>query len=687
MLKYIFLLLSIVSVDAREPREPHEFHNTERIKWFRQLLKKSPSSAEKPFLLFSLGREYIFTGKNEEAIRTFEEVKKIYNPRAKHEVDYSLWTFEDLLTFYQGLAHFRIGELENCVGMNNDHTCIFPITGNGVHMRRAGSENAIRFFTELLKRNPQHANSRWLLNLGHNTLGSYPDSVPANYLLKPSLLDSEAPAERWLDKAPFMGIHYTSLAGGTIVEDFNNDGKLDIFYSSVSKDQPYKVFLGTNKAKMKDVTGHSKKSAIQPSLDVFSADFNNDGHIDIFLSRGAWKGSDGELPGILLKGNGDGSFVDVTKSSLIKTNGPSQAISWGDYNNDGHLDLFIAYESYEQNSYPTQLWKNNGDGTFTNVAAAAGVESLRGFFKAAVWGDYNNDGQADLVLSNYKGASRLLKNEGGKFIDVSRAAGLTGPEHTFPTWFFDYNNDGWEDIFLAGYEATIDDIIRDFEKKPNKGEKLFLFENNRNGTFTNVAKKVNLEKIVPAMGANFGDINNDGFLDFYCGTGTPPLDYIVPNRMFLNQGGKVFKDITTATGTGHIQKGHGVAFADMNNDGAQDLIINQGGFYESDVFKKYVFINPGTSNNFIRLKLVGRKTNRGAIGARIKVTVIEKGKERFIYRTVNTGGSFGANPLEQHIGIGSAKSVRQIQVFWPVTKKFQTVENIAANTKTRIVEL
>lgn len=686
MLKFIFLsaLLSVCSLKAQEP---HEFHNTERVQWFQKQLREKQNFQERPFLLFSLGREYIFTGKNDEAIKTFEEVKKIYNPKAKHEVDYVVWTFEDLLTFYTGLAYFRIGELENCVGMNNDHTCIFPITGTGVHMRRAGSENAIKYFMELLKRNPQHANSRWLLNLGHNTLGTYPDSVPAPYLLKPSLLDSEAPAERWLDKAPFMGIRYTSLAGGTVVDDFNNDGKLDIFYSSVSKDQPYKIYLGTNAAKMKDISNHSKKGGIQPSLDIFSADYNNDGNLDIFLSRGAWKGSAGELPGILLKGKGDGTFVDVTRSSLIKTRGPSQAISWGDYNNDGHLDLFVAYESYEQNSYPTQLWKNNGDGTFTNVAGAAGVESLRGFFKAAVWGDYDNDGQLDLILSNYKGQPHLLKNEAGKFKDVTASAGISGPSHTFPTWFFDYNNDGWEDLFLAGYEASIEDILKDFEKKPNKGEKLFLFENNRNGTFTNVAAKVNLQKIVPAMGANFGDINNDGYLDFYCGTGTPPLDYIIPNRMFLNQGGKIFKDITTATGTGHIQKGHGVAFADINNDGAQDLIINQGGFYEADFFKKYVFINPGTNNNWIRVKLVGRKTNRSAMGARLKISVMENGKERFIYRTVNTGGSFGANPLEQHIGIGSAKTVKQVQVYWPVTKKYQTVDNIAANKRIRIVEL
>lgn len=707
MLKILCTTAALVST-LLMAREPNIFHNSERISWFKKQVAENKNPAEKPWLMFMLGREYIFAGKNEEAIKILEGIKKIYNAREIVDFEDQKITYEDLIEFNIGLAYFRIGEQENCVGMNNDHTCIFPIMGKGVHMKRLGSEKSQKYFSEILKRNPSHAPSRWLLNLGHNTLGTYPEGVPAKYLISPALFHSEARYERFLDKAMFMGVNYTSLAGGVVVDDFDDDGKFDIFYSSVSPGSPgspgtsgssenhvdgsYKVYLNA-KEKMKDVTALSKAAGIKGSLDIFSADYNNDGNLDIYLSRGAWKRVDGEQPGILLRGAGKGRFENATGTSGIKTTGPSQAASWGDFNNDGFADLFVAYESEEGKIYPTQLWKNNGNGTFTDIAKEAGLANLQGYFKAAVWGDFNNDGLIDLMISNLKGPSYLMKNEGPdktgrwKFSDVTRTAGLTEPKQTFPTWFFDYDNDGWEDIFLAGYEVTMEDIIKDFERKHNGGEKIFLYRNNRNGTFTNVAAQVNLNKIVPAMGANFGDINNDGYLDFYCGTGAPPLEYIIPNRMFLNAGGKQFKDVTSATGTGHIQKGHGVAFADMNDDGAVDLVINQGGFFEADFFKKYVFINPGTSNNWIRVKLEGRKTNRAALGARLKVTVVENGKERFIYRTINTGGSFGANPLEQHIGIGSAKTVKQVQVYWPVTKKYQTMDNIAANKRIRIVEL
>ena len=179
------------------------------------------------------------------------------------------------------------------------------------------------------------------------------------------------------------------------------------------------------------------------------------------------------------------------------------------------------------------------------------------------------------------------------------------------------------------------------------------------------------------MGSNYGDLDNDGFLDFYLGTGDPDLTTLVPNRMFRNADGKFFQDVTTAGGFGHLQKGHGISFADLDNDGDQDIYEVMGGAYSGDNYRNVLYENPGNTNHWITLKLEGVQSNRAAIGARIKVIVTTPGGERTIYKTVRTGGSFGASPLRQEIGLGQAKSIRTAEGFWPVTGRTQTITGLA----------
>src|SRR5262249_37193007 len=144
------------------------------------------------------------------------------------------------------------------------------------------------------------------------------------------------------------------------------------------------------------------------------------------------------------------------------------------------------------------------------------------------------------------------------------------------------------------------------------------------------------------------------FLDFYLGTGAPSYTALMPNFMFHNRGGKGFVDVTTATGTGHLQKGHGVAFGDLDNDGDLDLYANIGGFIPGDKYNKALFANPLGKSNWISITLTGTKSNRAAIGAKIKLTVTDAaGKRSLRYREVSSGGSFGASPFTQHIGLGA----------------------------------
>jgi hypothetical protein len=189
------------------------------------------------------------------------------------------------------------------------------------------------------------------------------------------------------------------------------------------------------------------------------------------------------------------------------------------------------------------------------------------------------------------------------------------------------------------------------------------------------------------MGSNFGDIDNDGYLDFYLGTGNPSFKSAVPNKLFKNINGTRFLDVTTSARVGNIQKGHEVAFADLDNDGNEDIYIKMGGAYVGDAYENSLYLNPGQNNNhWINVLLEGTVSNKVAIGAKIKVTFRENNKERSVYRDVNSGGSFGANPLQQHIGVGSANLVERIEVTWPVTGKTQVFKNIPADKNIKIRE-
>jgi ASPIC and UnbV/FG-GAP-like repeat len=166
----------------------------------------------------------------------------------------------------------------------------------------------------------------------------------------------------------------------------------------------------------------------------------------------------------------------------------------------------------------------------------------------------------------------------------------------------------------------------------------------------------------------------------YLGTGNPSYASLLPNVMLRNHDGKFFVDVTASSGTGELHKGHAVAFADIDNDGDEDLLEEVGGAVPGDAHAFRLFENPGNGNDWISLHLVGVKTNRAAIGARIKVTVENEGQgQRSIYKTVNSGGSFGASPLQQHIGLGKSARVVDLEIWWPTSNTRQHFTRIQKN--------
>jgi hypothetical protein len=675
---------------ARESRATNNiFMNLERAELLRAQLDRalaSPDSPDKAARVLTLQSRYatelLLAGKTPESIAEFTRLEQVMSGGA-HFGRQNVSS----LRFWLALAHLRLAEQENCQAHHTAESCLMPIREGGVHQLQAGSRTAIRYLTEQLKDVPDDLRARWLLNLAYMTVGEYPDTVPAQWRIPPKAFESDYDIKRFPDVAHPLGLDLNDLAGGVVMDDFDNDGFLDLMISSWGLRDQLRLFRNNGDGTFRERTDEAGLRGELGGLNLFSADYNNDGQIDVLVTRGAWFGSEGHHPNSLLRNNGNGTFDDVTEAAGLLSFHPTQAVTWFDFNHDGWLDVFIGNETTPGDTNRCELFRNNGNGTFTECAAEVGVDAL-GYVKAVASGDYNNDGWPDLYLSCRGQPNFLFRNDGPqtpskdpkgrwKFTNVAAEAGVTEPRYSFPCWFFDYDNDGWLDIFVAGFAIrSVGDIAADYLGLPHTAERARLYHNNGDGTFQDVTREAGLYKVLLGMSANFGDLDNDGFLDLYLGTGDPDLSTVIPNRMFRNAGGKYFQDVTTSGGFGHIQKGHGIAFGDLDHDGDQDLYVSIGGAYAGDFYWNVLFENPGHRNHWLKLQLIGVKSNRSAIGARIKVTVETAAGPRTIYKTVNTGGSFGASPLRQEIGLGQARAITEVEILWPASGTKQVFKNL-----------
>ena len=604
------------------------------------------------------------------------------------------------------IGYLRMGDRSNCINNHNAESCEFPIRGSGIHSNITGSSKAIEIYQTLLREDSTDLAARWLLNIAYMTIGAYPDKVPAAWLIKGLDADTAGTIKPFLELAGNAGLEVNSMAGGSLVEDMDNDGLLDVVTSSWGLEEGMQYRRNNGNGTFTNLSAPSGLHSITGGLNIMQTDYNNDGLKDIFVLRGAWKGAYGREPVSLLRNNGDGTFTDVTEESgLLRVEGgtgsgtlrlhPTQTAVWADFNNDGWLDVFIGAESSGGNVYPCELFLNNKNGTFTECALPAGCQVVD-FVKGVTAADYNNDGWPDLFISSLTGEKRLLRNDGVgdgmvHFTDVSAAAGLAADHSpTFTTWFFDYNNDGWPDILIANCEnykpLSLYAAAAALHRPIGKAGRIILYRNNHDGTFTDVSDSAGLTQVVFAMGANFGDIDNDGYPDMYFGTGNPLYESVIPNKMYRNVGGKKFEDVTERSRTGNLQKGHGVSFADINNDGDEDIFIKMGGAFPGDAYQSLLFVNPGQNkNHWISLDLQGVKSNRPAIGARIRLSFLDGGVRRNVYKDVNSGGSFGANPLRQHIGVGMAAVIDSVEIRWPGTG-VQVFMNVPVNKFLHIQE-
>ncbi len=638
--------------------------------------------------------ELIYANSNEQAITQLTKLIEVVRGRLPADNFYYL---ESQLA----LAYLRLGEQSNCIQNNNDESCLMPIQGKGIYAMKEGVRTAIQIYERLLTQKPDDKDAIWLLNFAYMTIGEYPHKVPQKYRLPASHFKSDLEIPKFKNIAGNLGLNTVALSGGVAVEDFDKDGYLDIMASSWGMNDQLQFFKNNGDATFTRKTDEAGINGITGGLNVQHADYNNDGFADVLVLRGAWLGAAGQIPNSLLKNNGDGTFSDVTKSSGVFSKYPTQTAVWADFNLDGWIDLFVGNESKKDFKSECELYINNQNGTFRNVIGESGLAGIGKMIKGCAAGDLDGDGFPELYVSVTGAANFLFKNTGAgedgipRFQNVTSTANVGLPIMSFPTWFWDYDNDGLLDIFCAAFGTDTQQRVSAATIAANNysgkqvGATPKVYLNKGNLQFEEVSKKLGLEEGMLAMGSNYGDLNNDGFEDFYIGTGEPDLTAIVPNKMYLNSNGQKFLDVTTSGGFGHIQKGHAVGFGDLDNDGDQDVFCVLGGAYEGDVYGDALFLNPyGNQKNWVTLQLEGTTSNKMAIGARVKVvTQKANGQENSIYKIVSTGGSFGGNSLQLEMGLDDAKLIKSIEVVWPNKAQTKTtVENIAINKFYKLVE-
>lgn len=675
-------MLDLLQEVNRDAQESHPFLGVRQLRLAKQNLEEVPHKLSPHDLSARhgiYGQELLRMGQAEDAVREMEQALQLLDEHPQQV------TIEHLqqVVYQVAIANLRLGENVNCVHCVNGERCLFPVQGRGIHEAPEGSQRARDLLVRALEMNPQDLRARWLLNIACMTLGEYPDQVPSQWLIPPERFQgAQSPVGEFQNVARNLGLGVLGCAGGVIVDDFDGDLDFDIVFSTWATDGQLIYFRNNADGTFTNATAAAGLTGILGGLNLLQADYDNDGDLDILVLRGAWLQEHGRHPKSLLQNDGGGVFVDVTFAAGLATHHfPSQTAAWTDFDLDGDLDLFVGNESFV-----SQLFDNDGKGHFRDVAIEARANVL-GFTKGCVAGDYNGDGYPDLYISNLLGPNVLLKNNGDRtFTNVARQENVTAPYDSFSVWFWDYNNDGNLDLYAGSYNWGIQHVAADYLGMPAETEPDCFYRGTVDGHLENATRELGFTRVTQPMGVNIGDIDNDGFLDFYLGTGYVDYEGLIPNLLFHNVRGERFDDVTFSARVGHLQKGHGVALADLDQDGHQDIIAVMGGWFAGDAFARAVFRNPGSGNHGVSVRLKGKASNSFGIGARLKATFTSQGIEQSIYRWVSSGGSFGANPLRTHLGMGQADRLTRLEVYWPRSGTTQVFTDISAGQYVEIEE-
>ncbi len=657
--------------------------------WRKQLADEQPDATptQKFALRWSLSLGLLRTGEIEAAIRLGQECLDLCD---RNPDDSKLWLVDEVL-FRLAAAHFRLAERDNCIARHNAESCIFPLQGGALHVDRVGAEAARNLLVRLLAmpapgRRPE---ALWLLNIAHMALGTWPEGVPEEHRLSADALKPEAALPRFRERSRELGLAAHTRAGSVVIDDFTGDGRLDVLSCSMDLDRPLRLSRNDGGAFV-DATADAGLQRQLGGAALAQADVDGDGMLDVLVLRGGGMFEPHEHPCSLLRQDRPGHFVDVTKAAGIELEGPTRSAAFADVDGDGDLDLFVGYEAEKARvgiRFPSKLWRNDGKGRFEDATAASGIDP-DGRVVGCVFGDVDGDGDQDLYVSCWLAKNRLYVNDGnGSFREEAVARGVAEPEASGPCGFFDFDNDGDLDL-LATYSHHYRPIrtvaAYYLEGKVEDGSQR-LYENDGTGRFTDVAEARGMRRPLVASGLNFGDVDADGSPDVYVATGAHDLAALFPNVLLL--GGERFRDATFAAGVGHLQKGNGVAFGDLDDDGDLDLVCQTGGYFEDDAFADVCFENPGHGRHWLAVELRGVRNNRFGVGARVRARVVDAdGSERDVFATIGPGASLGCNPMRSYLGLGDAASLRFVEVRWPGAGEPQRIEGIAMDGVVRVTE-
>ena len=481
-----------------------------------------------------------------------------------------------------------------------------------------------------------------------------------------------------------------TFGSGVAWIDYDNDGFVDLYFVSGAPGSSNVLYRNNGDGTFKDVTRQSGTAAISAAYKtgVAVGDYDNDGDLDLYITAFG--------PNILLRNNGDGTFTNVTDAAGVAGGARDWSTSTGffDYDRDGDLDLYVTnyLDVRDENPWcgqrkpgyrmycnptifegtPDRLFRNNGDGTFTDVSSRAGVANPAGKGLGVVFCDVDRDGDPDIYVANDLVRNFLYRNNGdGTFTDVAYGAGVGfdangKPQAGMGVDCGDIDGDGYPELFVTNFSEELNT----------------LYQNRGDGSFEDVTQKVGLASgyLPLGFGAKMYDLDNDGDLDLHVTNGhvadnvklyQPNLSYEQKDLLYENVGGR-FKDISAESGPAlqALRVGRGLAVADFDNDGYLDVVI-------SSVGRRAVLLrNQGAGKgNWLQIHARGSASNSFGLGATVRATVEGKTLVREIS---NVSSYLSSSDTRLHIGLGGARSLQQLEILWPSGRK-QLLNDVAAN--------
>lgn len=525
---------------------------------------------------------------------------------------------------------------------------------------------ALRRATDLYADNyADRLKALWLLRQAYNRQGGYPDDLETQYRFYARTDPAATPSvPHFVDVAASLGVDKIDRGRGSSWLDYDGDGDWDLF--SVGIHVEHGLYRN-------DLEGFSEVTQVMHLADPLggwgasAADCDNDGDPDLFVTRDAWEGV---APNSLYRNDGDAGFTDIADAAGVAGLEASFTATWADFDVDGRLDLYVT-NGVIADGGANNLHRNTSDigiVSFTDVANSAGVDdTLKSIGTAA--GDYDGDGWPDIYSVNIGGPNRLFRNQMGasgslEFVDVAPQAGVAFPvEGGYVTFFLDFDNDGALDLFVSTMSSFEDVLHSSVEGRAVEPNRPFLYHNEGDGSFADVAVLAGLGRSFGTMGAGVGDVDNDGLPDLYLANGGPEMSRLEPNILFLQRGDGTFADVTEAAGVGNLGKGHGATFADYDADGDLDLYAGLGGHYKADVWPNALYRNDGPVGASLSIRALAG--GRDVLGTRITVHT----SSGPVYGHLASGFGFGSTNAPPVVaGLGRSKPER-IEVLWPGGKK------------------